>query len=112
MLGGGFCWCPHSRPNAHNPLPIRGRDRLTALALDRTAITDQGLAQFAQPGGLRNVQHLYLAETAVTDEGVRHLESIPHLLGVALHETQVTMEMVRRLKQRPELYWITPQPEE
>jgi hypothetical protein len=80
---------------------------LRALALDRTAITDAGLAQFAQPGGLGNVRHLYLSRTRITDAGIRHLDALPSLQGVSLDGTRATSASVQRLKKRPELYWIT-----
>jgi len=81
--------------------------KLKALALDGTAITDKGLVEFAKPGGLRNVQHLYLESTAVTDAGLRHLDALPKLQGISLTGTRATKVSTDRFKKRPELYWMT-----
>ena len=86
---------------------LQALPELYSLALDRTAITDAGLFHFSQPGGLRNVQHLYLEQTQITDAGIRHLDSLPRLLGVSLSGTRTTAASVSRLKLRPQLYWIT-----
>jgi Leucine-rich repeat (LRR) protein len=86
---------------------LQANKKLWALALDRSAVTDAGLALFARPGGLRNVNHLYLSRTAITDAGIRHLDTMPHLQGVSLDGTKATNASVQRLKKRPELYWIT-----
>lgn len=57
-------------------------------------VTDAGLAHLA---GLTNLRQLYLANTAVTDEGLVHLKALP-LQRVDLFDTRVTPAGVERLK--------------
>ncbi len=86
---------------------LRNLSNLRALALDRTAITDEGLVALAEFPGLQGIEHLYLSQTRVADAGMKYLDSLANLRGVALDGTRVTKAMVAKIKARPTVYWIT-----
>ncbi|TKJ36439.1 MAG: hypothetical protein CEE38_11520 [Planctomycetes bacterium B3_Pla] len=68
---------------------------LQILSLFGTNVTDEGLGSLS---GLVNLRHLDLSGTQVTDEGLEHLRSLKQLTTLILMDTRVTPEGVARLK--------------
>lgn len=70
--------------------------KLKWLRLTDTAITDDGLAHLQ---GLTDLQNLCLRRTAVTDAGLAHLRGLTELQDLDLEKTKVTDQGVRQLQQ-------------
>ncbi|XP_062977576.1 uncharacterized protein LOC134395342 [Elgaria multicarinata webbii] len=69
---------------------LKGLLQLSHLALDRTRISDRGLAEFLLPAP-PSLTHLSLNQTGVTDDTLRLLpQRAPHLLVLSLKQTSVT----------------------
>ncbi|GIX04120.1 MAG: hypothetical protein KatS3mg113_1126 [Planctomycetaceae bacterium] len=69
---------------------------LVRLHLEKTKITDAGLVHLK---GLENLEYLNLYGTAVTDAGLNHLAGLKKLKRLYLWQTQVTDAGVAALKQ-------------
>lgn len=74
--------------------------RLLGLCLDRTTVTDEGLACLA---GLTNLQFLDLGNTFITDRGLDHLASLPGLHMLRLEHTKISDDGLRILSRAPAL---------
>jgi hypothetical protein len=70
--------------------------RLKTLALQRSHVTDSGLARLAH---LSRLEMLFLGNTAITDGGLEHLARLPHLKWLDLDGTVVTDQGLIRLAQ-------------
>lgn len=67
------------------------------LHLERTAITDQGLAHLA---GL-TIWRIQLSGTQITDAGIEHLQNLKGQAGIGLSETRVSNAGVARIAGMP-----------
>jgi outer membrane lipoprotein-sorting protein len=74
---------------------VTKRESVTELYLQDTRITDDGLKHL---NVLKKLESLNLAETSITDEGLRHLMGISSLKHLNLMNTKVTAEGVAMLK--------------
>lgn len=79
---------------------LGGTATLVNLSIDRTKVTDQGLAHLAR---LPELNDLDLSHTAVGDAGIAHLAACPKLTTLALGFTQVTDAGLEHLARMPEL---------
>lgn len=70
-------------------------ENLQILSLFGTNVTDEGLGSLS---GFANLRHLDLSLTQVTDEGLEHLKSLKQLTTLILVGTRVTPEGVAKLK--------------
>jgi len=68
---------------------------LTRLHLDRTSVTDDGLAQLQS---LTQLEYLNLYGTKVTDAGMGHLAKLANLRQLYVWRTKVTPEAIARLQ--------------
>ena len=68
---------------------------LTRLHLDRTSVTDEGLAELQS---LTQLEYLNLYGTKVTDAGVGHLAKLANLRQLYVWRTKVTPEGIARLQ--------------
>lgn len=85
-----------SAPSDDETLAQVGRLRhVTNLDLDRTAITDAGLAHLE---GLTSLRSLRISDTRVGDAGLAHLKGMTHLSGLFIARTRVTDEGVLGLE--------------
>ena len=69
-------------------------DRVWSVNLGETAISDEGLKHL---GGLTNLLHLSLENTQISDEGLKHLGGLTNLGGLYLHGTQISDEGLKHL---------------
>ena len=83
--------------NLNDIVPLK---KLQYLALDRTRITDCGLAAIS---GCRSLIELNLQGTAVTDPGMKHLAGLPSLCGLRLFDTAIGDDGLTYLSQCPAL---------
>ena len=77
-------------------VPLLGRlAHVDRLWLTRTAITDDGLAELvrAKPA----MHTLYISQTRVTIDGLRHLQHLPKLRRLEIAPDQLTEEAVEML---------------
>jgi WD40 repeat protein/Leucine-rich repeat (LRR) protein len=98
---------------------IAHMSRLRRIDLDRTAITDAGVASLkdlksleilwlrgtkvsdaglAHIAGLSNLTFISLDNTAITDDGLKHIEKLGNLRLLNLNSTGVTAEGVKKLQ--------------
>lgn len=89
-------------------------ENLTRLYLQKTNITDSGLAFLT---GLQYLEYLNLHNTQVSDEGLRHLEGLESLESLYVWETQVSSEGAERLHESlpglsADLGWVASLPSE
>jgi hypothetical protein len=75
--------------------PLAGLRHLEFLDLADTAIGDDGLAHVA---AIRSLRVLDLSGTRVSDRGLLHLETLPRLKWVDLSGTRVTVDGFERLE--------------
>ena len=69
----------------------------------RTTVTDAQIPHL-RLGGLRNLEHLYLSMTNVTDDGLIHLALLTNLRRLHLYGTRVSDNGAKELQQAlPEL---------
>lgn len=67
---------------------LRGLDELTSLNLDRTPVTDEGLAAI---GKLPNLQDLSLTRTRISNAGIATIvANFPELVSLRIDETVIT----------------------
>ncbi|HJT78241.1 MAG TPA: hypothetical protein VJ739_13640 [Gemmataceae bacterium] len=90
----------------HLPGPVLAEiDKLTELEhidLAYTTVTDDGLVQLKD---LQKLRSMGLTGTPVTDKGLDHLEKMPNLQWVWLPRERVTEAAVERLKEaRPDMH--------
>jgi Leucine-rich repeat (LRR) protein len=69
--------------------------KVEVLELEKTEVTDEGLAQIK---GLTNLRKLHLSNTRVTDAGLAHLKGLTGLELIQLDNTQVTDAGLSHLK--------------
>jgi len=69
--------------------------RLEFLVLNRTRITDAGLAYLQ---GMKELKRLYLSKTQIGDEGISHLAKLSKLEGIILNDTNITDAGLAHLK--------------
>ena len=69
--------------------PLSGLKSLRVLRLSNNQVGDRTLQRLAE-GGPQHLRELYLERTDVTDDGLAHLESFPDLEVVYLSATRVT----------------------
>jgi hypothetical protein len=81
----------------------RGFEHLHELTLYQSGVTDEHLAILST--GFPSLTHLKINETAITDEGIRHLRDLPALQLVNAQRTAITdaavpdLAAIRRLKE-------------
>lgn len=80
----------------HDLAAVKLFPKLKWLRLTDTAITDDGLKHLQ---GLTDLQYLCLQRTAVTDTGLLHLRRLTELQDLDVEKTQVTDKGVRQLQQ-------------
>jgi len=73
---------------------LSGLRHLERLDLAATAVGDRGLEHL---GAIRSLRELDLSGTRVTDLGLLHLETLPRLKWVGLADTAVTADGLERL---------------
>jgi hypothetical protein len=83
--------------------PMEVFDTVVTVDLDKSTVTDAGLAKLDALTGLR---YLDLAETAVTDTGVAALLPLRELRGINLDETRVSDAALVHLKEFPNLQFV------
>jgi len=66
------------------------------LYLNNTDINDEGLKHFSR---LPRLQQLYLDETKISDDGLKHLDNLTILLELSVRNTHVTFDGVQMLKE-------------
>jgi internalin A len=76
--------------------PVARLERVQWLRLDRTPVTDIGLAQLR---GMTSITRLDLDDTRVTDVGLAQLKRLTKLKHLNLSGTQVTDAGVRELRE-------------
>lgn len=79
--------------------PLAGAAGISRVRLDNANVTDADLKRL-QPllESLPNLELLQLSESAVTDEGLRHLVELQNLRDLYLWKTAVTPEGVAELQ--------------
>ena len=70
--------------------------KLQALALADTSVTDAGLRHLEE---LSELRYLWLIQTDITDAGLRHLRKLSQLQQLNLKGTKVTEDGIRKLQQ-------------
>ena len=73
---------------------LKGRTELISLSLRGTLVTDAGIEKLA---GLANLQKLQLSGTKITDAGLKYLARLPMLTDVKLSRTAVTDAGLRHI---------------
>jgi hypothetical protein len=87
---------------------LRGLAKLAYLNLDRTRLTDRGLAPVAELPGLRS---LYVGSDRLSDAGLAHLASLTGLRSLFLRGSRITdrgLAHLRRLGKLEALVLFTP----
>jgi len=69
-------------------------EKIASLDLERTKVTDAGLAKLA---GMKNLQELHLENTAIGDAGLDHLKALASLEYLNLYNTKVTDAGIAKL---------------
>lgn len=69
--------------------------KLQALALADTSVTDAGLRHLE---GLSDLRYLWLLQTDITDAGLQHLRKLSQLQELDLKGTKVTEDGIRKLR--------------
>lgn len=88
LHAGHYGDLPMTASGASSKRPTRVEE-VTALTLNYTQVTDEGLKHLA---GLTNLRDLELAETRVTGTGFRHLTGLKNLTALDLRNCQTTEE--------------------
>ncbi len=109
-FGGRFDY-EHARSLADDGWPSRLMSfllyedlaRVTHVSLDRTAILDDDLAILAS---LPNLEGLDISNTEITDAGIVHLAMIPNLKYINAHNTKLSETGVDELKSRRPLLFV------
>ena len=76
---------------------------VVSLNLRHSRVTDEELKHL---NTLPALERLNLGDTQVTDEGLRHLEGLQALRGLNLTDTQITDEGLKHLERLEALEWL------
>jgi hypothetical protein len=89
--------CPLDDPDLESLEPLfSGAAPGAVLSLNNTNLGDRDLAKM---NGFTNLQHLNLAWTDITDDGLPHLYKLQKLAVLSLQQTNVTAVGVKKLQQ-------------
>jgi Leucine-rich repeat (LRR) protein len=78
-------------------------DRVRNVWLNETQVSDEGLKHLS---GLTSLQKLWLQNTQISDEGLKHLNSMSNLIWLYLDNTQVSDEGLKSLTSLANLSWL------
>lgn len=102
-LEAPLAWLRQLLPERYGDMTPQELFHLREVDLTSSAVTDDDLQNLQSLPSLRTVQ---LRRTAITDAGLEHLQSIPKLEKLGLRETKVTDEGMDAIARLRNLRWL------